>query len=313
VQDFPPPVDSPETKASRGIWKSSYRVEELSEVSGPGGGSQSFKDLTRELGIVISRCHSCRLVYTRTPIHQSQSHYLASKEDYLAKYGAIFRGQAPHPRDRNYDEQLRLLERFRGPGDLLDVGSHCGFFLRRARARGWQASGVEPSPVSACLAREQFGLDVKAGRLEDTPFPDWSFDVVTLIDVLEHVGNPRQLLGEVARVLRPDGLVCVKVPNVRYVLAKHYLLGRSGVLKDTLDAREHLVHYSARTLARTLAQAGLALQMVTVPSPIHSGGRLRRGLRVAASAVARYAPGGAHLPLAPDLLAIARSENRRPR
>jgi SAM-dependent methyltransferase len=237
---------------------------------------------------------------------------VVGKEEYFTKYGEVFQGEAPHPRDPNYDDQLRLLERFQRPGDLLDVGSHCGFFLRRARERGWRTTGVEPSPVSASLAREQFALDVKVGSLEQARFPSCSFDVVTLIDVLEHVGNPRPLLAEVARVLRSGGLLFVKVPNVRYTLAKHRILGRiPGALEDTFDAREHLVHYSARTLAHMVARAGFALEVVTVPSPIQSGGRLRRRLRVTGWAVARYLPGGIHLPLAPDVLAVARVNKQR--
>jgi SAM-dependent methyltransferase len=293
------------------MWKSWYQPDELSEVACPGCSSTSFKDIATEFGIAISRCRNCQLVYTRTPLPHSQSHYLVSKEEFLAKYGPVFRGEAPHPRDRNYDEQLRLLERHRGPGDLLDIGSHCGFFLRRARERGWRATGVEPSPVSACLAREQFGLDVQTGSLEEARFPNSSFDAISLVDVLEHVGKPRPLLAEVVRLLRSGGIIIVKVPNVRYVLGKYYLLGRiPGAFEDAFDAREHLVYYSPQTLSRMLRSAGFALEVMAVPSPIPSGGRLRRLLQVAGSGAARSLPGGVHLPLAPDLLVVARVDTR---
>jgi 2-polyprenyl-3-methyl-5-hydroxy-6-metoxy-1,4-benzoquinol methylase len=225
----------------------------------------------------------------------------------VAKYGAIFRGVAPHPRERNYDEALRFIKRFRRSGDLLDIGSHCGFFLRRARGLGWRTIGVEQSSVSASLAREQFGLDVRTGSLQDANFPSCSFDVVTLIDVFEHVGNPRSLLGEVTRVLRSDGLLFVKVPNVRYVLAKHYLLRRvPGLVVDVFDSREHLVHYSRKTLTRMLQESGFVPVMYAVPAPTQTGGRLRRFVRWAGSSAARLLPRGLDLPLATDIVVIAR-------
>lgn len=287
-------------------WRSSYQPHELVEVACPGCDSRLFEDIANEFGITISRCRECRLVYTRTPHPDSQAHYLVAEKEYVAKYGAVFRGEAPHPRDRNYAEQLRLLERFRPPGDLLDIGSHCGFFLRRARERGWRTTGVEPSPVSACLAREQFNLDVKAGSLEEARFPSCSFDVVTLIDVLEHVENPRPLLAEVARVLRSGGLVFVKVPNLRYVLTKYHVLRRvPGVVLDAFDAREHVVHYSRDTLARMLERSGLVPVAYAVPSPIQSGRSLRRLVRWAGPFVARLLPRGFDLPLATDVVAIA--------
>jgi len=150
-------------------------------------------------------------------------------------------------------------------------------------------------------------LDVKAGSLVEAGFPSCSFDVVTLIDVLEHVGNPRSLLTEVTRVLRSDGLVFVKVPNLRYVLTKHYLLRRvPGVMLDVFDAREHVVHYSRETLARMLEKSGLVPVAYAVPAPVQAGGRLRRFVRSAGPFVARRLPQGFDLPLATDVVAIAR-------
>jgi 2-polyprenyl-3-methyl-5-hydroxy-6-metoxy-1,4-benzoquinol methylase len=228
-------------------------------------------------------------------------------QDALKKYNPILKTERAHPRDENYDEHLRLLEGFVEPGDLLDVGSHGGFFLRRARDRGWRTCGVEPSTTMSRIAREQLRLDVRSGSLFDAGFPSSSFDVVTMVDVLEHVAKPRELLAEIRRVLRPGGRVFIKVPNVRYVLAKHYLLGRlPSLIEDVFDAREHLVFYSYKTLARVLEQTGFDLELFVVPSPIQAGGFVRRVLRRAGTAVAKRLPLGVALPLATDIVAIGR-------
>jgi ubiquinone/menaquinone biosynthesis C-methylase UbiE len=288
-------------------WKHGYAAAELLDVACPACGARRPRDLAEEFGIAIARCEACDLVYTRTPLPESQGHYGTSREAVVAKYSRIFRGEAPHPRDANYHEHLAQLERLRGPGDLLDVGAHCGFFLRVAREGGWRTVGVEPSAVNAELAREQFGLDVRTGFLEDLELPAESFDVVTLTDVLEHVPQPGVLLREIARVLRPGGRVFIKVPNVRYVLAKQRLLGRARMaVDDVFDAREHLVYYSDATLGNVLAEAGFEVELMGVPSPIQTGGALRRALRAGGPLLARRLPRGARLPLATDIVAIGR-------
>jgi hypothetical protein len=79
-----------------------------------------------------------------------------------------------------------------------------------------------------------------------------------------------------------------------------------GLVEDALDAREHLVFYSDRTLRRALESAGLVVEHVAVPSPIQQGGRLKRAVRAAGPALARRLPRGYATLLATDLVAIAR-------
>jgi SAM-dependent methyltransferase len=288
-------------------WKTRYDVGELVTIRCPACGEDRPRDLATEFGLVIARCRNCGIVYTRTRLPEPQRHYHGSVEAGYAKYREVFEGLSPHGRDPSYDEHLDLLESLTQPGDLLDIGSHCGFFLRKARDRGWRVLGLEPSPSSSRLAREQFGLDVRTSTLEDADIPDASFDVVTLVDVFEHVDTPRPLLKEIRRVLRPAGRVFIKVPNVRYVLLKHRSLRHvPGLLKDVFDAREHLVYYSDGTLARMLRSSGFGVEVLATPSPIQTGGMLRRCVRAAGPAIARRVPRGTALPLATDIVAVGR-------
>ncbi|MEA2154671.1 MAG: hypothetical protein QOE11_811 [Solirubrobacteraceae bacterium] len=288
-------------------WKRCYEPDELLVVSCPRCGSGDARRVASEFGITIARCRGCGLTYTRTPLPDSQAHYRTDRDVFVRKYEGVFAGTEPHPRDANYAEHLGLLERATSGRDLLDIGSHAGFFLRRAVARGWHAVGVEPSPVTSALAREHFGLDVRTGTLAEAALPDASFDAATMTDVFEHVGDPGPMLAQITRLLRPGGVLFVKVPNVRYVRAKALLLGRvPGLLEDCYDAREHLVYYSAPTLRETLAAAGFTVESIMVPAPIQAGGRLRRAVRAAGPALARRLPRGAELPLSTDLDALAR-------
>ncbi|MFN0073630.1 MAG: class I SAM-dependent methyltransferase [Chloroflexota bacterium] len=279
----------------------------LVEVPCPACGHESSRSLAREGDFRIVRCQRCRLAYTSPRYKSPQAHYLGEREAILQKYGAILRGEAGHNRDANYDEELRAIARVRPAGKLLDVGSHCGFFLRRARGLGWSIQGVEPSPNACELAREYYGLEIVQGTLIEADFPSQSFDVVTLVDVFEHIDAPLELLKEVHRIIMPSGVLFIKVPNLVYYLAKYRLAGALGLDTEIFDAKEHVVHYSARTLRRTLTAAGFVVQRAFVPRPIQDGAAWKHALRAGGHAVARleFAFTRRFGPLAMDLAVLA--------
>ncbi len=175
----------------------------------------------------------------------------------------------------NAKEVLDLLERRIRRGRLLEVGSHLGFALRLAQERGWQVVGVEPSLPLAELSREYFGVKVLTGLIEDVDLPASSFDAVLLIDVLEHVKNPRHFLGRVARLLRPGGLVALQLPNTHFTLLKAAVIHR-GLRREShvvFDAEEHVCHYTEQTLASMLETAGLELVDARPGRPVQWAGR----------------------------------------
>ena len=73
----------------------------------------------------------------------------------------------------------------------------------QARERGWRVAGIEINAEAARHCREARGLDVIAGTLEPETYPEDSFDVVLMGDVIEHVASPTHMLRTVARILRP--------------------------------------------------------------------------------------------------------------
>lgn len=95
---------------------------------------------------------------------------------------------------------------------LIDVGCSRGHFVSAAASLGFKAEGVEPAPHIAAAARAT-GLVVHQGLLEDLRLPDASFDAVTLFEVVEHLKEPIPLARECARILKPDGILCVTTGN----------------------------------------------------------------------------------------------------
>ena len=126
-----------------------------------------------------------------------------------------------HKRVRIYRRVLqKLAELSPQKGRLLDVGCAKGVFLDVARREGWQPIGLEISSFASQYARDNFGLEVFTGTLEEAPWLDASFDVITMLDVIEHSTDPSHVLLQARRLLRAGGILVIEMPNARSIL--HY-------------------------------------------------------------------------------------------
>ena len=144
-------------------------------------------------------------------------------------------------------------------GRLLDVGCAGGLLLKHAAERGWQAQGVEIAPDAVGHARA-LGLDVFQGDLLAARFPTSRFDLVYLGDVLEHAHDCRAVVDEVARILKPGGLLYLRGPITTHSLARSLALGLYRALGRTLVLPEvpyHLWEFRPRPLRRLVERAGL--------------------------------------------------------
>ncbi len=144
-----------------------------------------------------------------------------------------------------------------GTGRLLDVGCGLGYFLERAGAAGWDVAGVEPSAAWANVAAERIGPQrVLAGTADDPALDGQRFDLITAWDVIEHVFDPLPFLSRLARLLADGGRLFLRTPNLDYVLPVYRLRRRAGHDVE-LGPLNHVVYFTARTLAAALDRVGL--------------------------------------------------------
>lgn len=108
-----------------------------------------------------------------------------------------------------------------GKNCLLDVGCGNGQFLVTVRSAGWHVTGIDFDQAAVHTA-QKLGVDARLGALAEQHFPDCSFDVVTLSHMIEHVHNPRELVTECARILKPGGILWLVTPNNNSIIHKKF-------------------------------------------------------------------------------------------
>jgi 2-polyprenyl-3-methyl-5-hydroxy-6-metoxy-1,4-benzoquinol methylase len=143
--------------------------------------------------------------------------------------------------------RLDEIELFQSPGRLVDIGCGPGVLLDSARARGWEVHGLDLSSYAVEIARSYYNLTIVEGELLEAAFPSEHFDVVTMDDFLEHTTNPREIIVEAARILRPGGLIAISTPNPASLSAR--LMGRQWF---HYKQEEHFYFFSPASLRRVL-------------------------------------------------------------
>lgn len=213
-------------------------------------GGTAWETLEEAAAARVVRC-ACGLVFV-TP----QPDRSTIERAYGPEYYSPWQEQAAL-RASIWRRRLEDVEAIRPPpGHLLDVGCGTGVFLRCARERGWRVTGTELSAY-ACQEARREGIPVLQGELWEVGVPTASCDVVTAWHVVEHVGDPKRLMQECHRVLKPGGWLLLATPNmddhlfrIAYWLAR----GHRPPLYEPKERELHLFYFSPRTL-RTLLQS----------------------------------------------------------
>ncbi len=143
---------------------------------------------------------------------------MSYERDFFEKYGSS--GQC-YEQQRYNPTFTRILQEIKylgyTSGRLLDVGCAYGFFLAQAGQAGFTTWGVDVSQhaVEQASRYTNATLAIVDVASEPLPFEDNLFDIVTALDVLEHLENYHHALREIARVLRAGGLLAVHGPGFR--------------------------------------------------------------------------------------------------
>lgn len=213
-------------------------------------GSAKSAPVTVQNACNVVRCLECGLVYVNP--RPADSAYKDLYVDYLPD-----RMDDPFAWKRYMAEVFSrtadMIEEARPEkGSSLDIGCGFGFFVEVMLERGWQASGIDISAKAAGFANGR-GLDVKVGSIDVPGVEESSLDAITMFYVLEHLPDPLASLKKVRSLLRPGGLLVIRVPHTTPIVR---LLGLAGIKNNLYDPPFHLSDFSPACTRRILSKAG---------------------------------------------------------
>ncbi|WP_293875416.1 class I SAM-dependent methyltransferase [Flavobacterium sp.] len=149
--------------------------------------------------------------------------------------------------------KVKLINAQASVGSLLDIGAGTGDFLVVAKKDGWQTTGIEPSEKARATAIRK-GVYF-AENLSD--LENHSFDIITMWHVLEHVPNLNDYLLELKRLLKPNGVIFIAVPNFKSFDATYY-----GKFWAAYDVPRHIWHFSKTAIQKLFTEKEMKLAEV---------------------------------------------------
>lgn len=194
-------------------------------------------------------CQSCGFAF-RPDLDDDALKQIYADGDYEELRGEHYLASL-RARRRDARVRLRYIRPWAHRGRLIDIGAAGGAFVAEARLAGFEACGIEPVPSFARAAREQLGVDVRDGGIEEADLATGGYEVATLWHVLEHLRNPVDRLRDLADALSVAGTLAIEVPNAASAVATR--LGASWV---SLEPNVHVNQFTPQSLRTALERAG---------------------------------------------------------
>ena len=137
---------------------------------------------------------------------------------------------------------------------LLDFGCGTGDFLKTAKDGGWSVYGIEPNEQARRIANAKTNNAVQSSNAFNT-FKENSFDVITLWHVLEHIPDLEEKISAFKKLLKPNGLLIIAVPNYKSYDAQYYKSYWAAY-----DVPRHLWHFNKVALTTLVSKFNLTVK-----------------------------------------------------
>ncbi len=210
-------------------------------------------------GCSILRCRTCRLGQTQTRDFDAASYYTdkyfsGQQSDGYADYLA-----AEPVLRREFARTVAFIRRWCNGGRLLEIGCAYGFFLHEAKEY-FDVSGIELA-ADAAIYCQRSGLSVLPGVVDETTLlQDEKVDVIVMLDVIEHLPDPRGTLAFLSRHLGPGGIIVLTTGDFGSMAAQ--LSGRYWRL---MTPPQHLWFFGRESITRLAKSLGLRVEHVDHP------------------------------------------------
>lgn len=189
--------------------------------------------------------------------------------DYEDAYSLDFVDQGnefmyPHRRATFQDLVNRIIKLNTGK-KILDIGCGDGHFLYLCSLKGFDCHGVEDSKDLSSYAASKTGAKIIKGVYSREMFPQGSFDIITFIQVLEHIPDPAKALETAKYHLRENGILIIEVPSVHapHFLAYEWTGIKKFVKPPTGVIFSHCGYYSPASMTTLTERCGFKKLNIT--------------------------------------------------
>ena len=143
---------------------------------------------------------------------------------------------------------------------MLDIGCGYGYFMQLCLKKGYDCIGLDISRWALSRAIEKSAKTILFGASSNLPLQSNSIDIVTMLDVIEHLNKPQLALTEIRRILKPEGVLFISTPNLAAIMRG--IKGRKwyGFLDKT-----HISLYTPFHLSRLLKKCGFCVLKCYAP------------------------------------------------
>ncbi len=226
--------------------------------------SQDYRFFSTEEHFSLFECGDCGLVYLNPMLAKEEwAKFYPKAAAYYPSFkhhGTLFGRGVDLVSRLLYLPRIFDIRRYKKSGKLLDIGFGTGYFLYFMKERGFDIYGVDTADEVCDFVSGKLGEKNKIfnKELKDCNFGSDEFDLVTLLHVLEHLPDPMEHLQEIHRILKPDGVLMIEVPNIDSIAYK--ILGKYWF---QLDIPRHVYHFSVKSLSAMLDKYGYKVKKVS--------------------------------------------------
>ncbi|NQT00272.1 MAG: class I SAM-dependent methyltransferase [Candidatus Omnitrophica bacterium] len=202
-------------------------------------------------GFPHARCKECDLVYANPILNLEEYKKWCSHEDSWQMVLETDEQVKMQSLEANYSLDivslyLENMKKIR----ICDIGCGPGTTLAEAKKRGFEVFGIEPNRRCHPFLEEK-GIEYTSDFFPLKKYPNEKFDIILILNTLEHLNNPLQILYESRNLLKPKGLIYISVPSMD-ALVNRVLHEKGGAFAG----HSHLQIFSILTLSKILEKAG---------------------------------------------------------
>lgn len=212
----------------------------------------------------IDRCKNCDFIFMNPQFSKSTIKSFYTEDYYKGNSEYSYYDERESERHSRFvwDKRINIIRKYQKSGNFLDIGSSFGGFLNAAQPF-FNVHGIEISDYAAKESQKKFGDKIHHGTVENHNFKNDFFNVITMIEVIEHLVNPKEIIKNCFNLLKKDGILVLQTANMDGIQAKsegsnyHYFMPG------------HISYFSKKNLSNLLKEIGFS--KIVIYRPVEFG------------------------------------------